>query len=453
MSHPTHPPSGRVRALREILGARPSGDTRRDPQAAPHLNPVRRAVAGAAAGRDLPAPQPRWDLLDELPWPQPGPQRAVDLADVVATACAPVRFETDNPYPEHRPYPSPRAKFPVRVVADGQLLAPEADAYLPLPQDVRPQGRAIETGSALRTLPGFYGPLRRVLAGLETGHLLASVALLGAALGRPVEVTGRAGEQWAGWLEALTGGEVVPGYRMTDAVPPASAGPAGSGPSWARTVWARNSGRVPRGYAGFTATRTTVPGDAFRRALAALSAAGTGLGVLAQARSVLHLYCWVRGVEGLRDGLYRVDGTEAHRVGDCAPASGGLLIDAAPVPSLAFDLDRCTMVWMFVADLDAAAGLQATGAGSAGTDPDPDPARVADDVLAATGWLAQHLSLAAAAHGMFARPLRSFHGDRAADALGLPPHHQAIYQLACGVGRFDEPGLDARPTTLEGATA
>ncbi|MER5546325.1 hypothetical protein ABT072_28660 [Streptomyces sp. NPDC002589] len=445
MPHPSPPQPGRARALREILSAQPTGDTRSDPQAEPHLNPVRRAIASAACGRTLPAPQSCWERLDELPWPQPGPRHQVDLRSLTATACAPIRFETDNPYPEHRPYPSPRAKFPVRVATDGHLLAPEADAYLPVPSGVRSPDGSVETCAALETLPAFYGPLRRVLASLETGHLLASLALLGQALGRPLRIAGRTEGEWTDWLRTLAG-EVVPGYRMTDTDPrprraPTSSAPR-SAPSWAHTVWARNSGRVAKGFAGFTAMRTTVPHDVFRHALAALALSGHGLGTLAAARSALHLYCWVRGVQAMADGLYRIDEAhEAHRVGDCAPARGGLLIDAAPAPSLAFDLDRCSIVWMFVADLDVAAAA------------DSDTGRVADDVLAAAGWLAQHLSLAAAAHGLFARPLRSFHSDRASEALNLPPNHQAIYQLACGVGRFNEPGLDIRPRTDQGESA
>ncbi|MFE2270372.1 hypothetical protein ACFXB4_14175 [Streptomyces lavendulae] len=38
-----------------------------------------------------------------------------------------------------------------------------------------------------------------------------------------------------------------------------------------------------------------------------------------------------------------------------------------------------------------------------------------------TGWTAQHLSYAMAAHGLFSRPLRSYDSEGAAEALELGP--------------------------------
>ncbi|MGW7259937.1 hypothetical protein [Streptomyces sp. NPDC054834] len=431
------------RQLRTILGAMPTGESALDPRADPHRQPVRLALAAAARGRVLHDPRPRWDLLRRLQWPAPGLPADVDLPSLAATACGPIRYEIDNRFAEHRPYPSPRSRFPVRVAVsergdDTRLFVPEADAFLPVPLDTALPAGTVETCAIPSALPDFYGPLRPVLTALETGHVLASLALIGQALGRPLEVAGPASRPWTAWL-ARQVPDVVPGYRMTDAASAVERPLGAARRSWAETVWLRNGGRAPKGATGFSAARTPVSGDVWRDALHILRHADPGLGTLRPARTVLHLYCWVRDVHGVGDGLYAVDSDGAAvQVGDLAAADVGLAVNVAPLRSLVFDVHKCSLVWMFVADLE-----RATTRGS-------DPQAIADDVLAAAGWLAQHLSLAAAAHGLFARPLRNYVGERAAAALALPDDRQVMYQLACGVERFTEPGLDVRPSGSRG---
>ncbi|MBW5486818.1 hypothetical protein GPJ59_34530, partial [Streptomyces bambusae] len=396
-------------------------------------------AADPAAG-GLPA---RWDLLARTRWPAAAPASPVSLAEVAATVCAPVRFEVDNPYPEHRAYPSPRAKFPVRLVAQdggvGRFPRPEAGDALRVP--AVPAGPVGEGGDHIRTfalpeaLPPFYGPLRTVLTGLETGHVLASLALLGRALGRPLTVAGPSGatEAWAGPLP----GAAVPGYVMTPE--PGKAPEPGTAPepgptTWNDVVWQRNSGRAPRGVSGFTGAHRPAPAALWRAALDTLAGSARGLGALLPARSALGLFCWVREVEGVADGCYGIgfDGT-ARRVGDLASARGALLVDSAAAPGLAFELDACNLVWLVTADLTAACHA-----------PDAPAPQVAADLLAVAGWTAQHLSYAMAAHGLFARPLRSYDAEGAAAALGLGPDRVPVYQLACGPNRFTEAALDVR---------
>ncbi|MFF4387883.1 hypothetical protein ACFY0G_14035 [Streptomyces sp. NPDC001552] len=449
----------RQASLKAILMAVPSGDTRVDPEARPERQRVRSAVAALAAdavGGGLPA---RWDLLAGTRWPAAAPASEVSLYEVAATVSAPVRFEVDNPYPEHRAYPSPRAKFPVRLVAQeggvGRFPRPEAGDALGVPGGGGDGGGGdhIRTFALPDALPSFYGPLRTVLTGLETGHVLASLALLGRALGRPLSVAGPSGatEAWAGPLP----GAAVPGYVMTpepqgpqspqsSPVPspdpggtlsPVAAPSAGSGgTTWNQVVWARNSGRAPRGVSGFTGAHRPAPAALWHAALNTLAGSGRGLGTLLPARSGLGLFCWVREVEGVADGCYEIgfDGT-ARRVGELGAARGALLVDSAAAPGLAFELDACNLVWLVTADLPAACR----------TSDAPAP-RVAADLLAAAGWTAQHLSYAMAAHGLFARPLRSYDAEVAATALGLGPDRVPVYQLACGPNRFTEPGLDVR---------
>ncbi|MFE1873727.1 hypothetical protein ACFW9N_23030 [Streptomyces sp. NPDC059496] len=449
-------------SLKAILMAVPSGDTRVDPEARPERQRVRSAVAALAAdavGGGLPA---RWDLLARTRWPAAAPASEVSLYEVAATVSAPVRFEVDNPYPEHRAYPSPRAKFPVRLVAQeggvGRFPRPEAGDALGVPGGGGDGGGGggggggdhIRTFALPDALPSFYGPLRTVLTGLETGHVLASLALLGRALGRPLSVAGPSGatEAWAGPLP----GAAVPGYVMTpepqgpQSSPVPSPGPGGTlspvaapsagsgGTTWNQVVWARNSGRAPRGVAGFTGAHRPAPAALWHAALNTLAGSGRGLGTLQPARSGLGLFCWVREVEDLADGCYEIgfDGT-ARRVGELGAARGALLVDSAAAPGLAFELDACNLVWLVTADLTAACR----------TSDAPAP-RMAADLLAAAGWTAQHLSYAMAAHGLFARPLRSYDAEGAATALGLGPDRVPVYQLACGPNRFTEPALDVR---------
>ncbi|WP_328788349.1 hypothetical protein [Streptomyces sp. NBC_00273] len=434
----------------------PSGDTRVDPEARPERQRVRSAVAALAAdavGGGLPA---RWDLLARTRWPAAAPASEVSLYEVAATVSAPVRFEVDNPYPEHRAYPSPRAKFPVRLVAQeggvGRFPRPEAGDALGVPGGEGDGGGGdhIRTFALPDALPSFYGPLRTVLTGLETGHVLASLALLGRALGLPLCVAGPSGatEAWAGPLP----GAAVPGYVMTPepqgpqgppvpspdpggTLSPVAAPSAGSGgTTWNQVVWARNSGRAPRGVSGFTGAHRPAPAALWHSALNTLAGSGRGLGTLLPARSGLGLFCWVREVEDVADGCYEIgfDGT-ARRVGELGAARGALLVDSASAPGLAFELDACNLVWLVTADLTAACR----------TSDAPAP-RVAADLLATAGWTAQHLSYAMAAHGLFARPLRSYDAEGAATALGLGPDRVPVYQLACGPNRFTEPALDVR---------
>ncbi|MFK0201804.1 hypothetical protein [Streptomyces lavendulae] len=382
------PAPARAAELRANLGAAPSGDTRVDPEARPERQRVRAAVAALADGGG-PGPA-HWDLLERTPWPAAAPSAGVSLHELAATVCAPVRFEADNPYSERRAYPSPHSKFAVRLVAQesgaARFLLPEAGGSLEVPASAGRPGDCVETFSLLSALPSFYGPLRPVLAALETGHVLASAALLGRALGRPLAVAGPA-EGIPAWAATLPD-PALPGYLMTDDLDTEPTEPRTSvpAPTWNEAVWNRNSGRVPR------------------------------------------------GVERVADGCHRVrfDGS-AVRVGGLEFARGALLIDSGAAPGLAFEVGACNLVWMFTVDLEQDCGSSRT----------PAP-RLAADLLAATGRKAQHISHAMAAHGLFARPLRSYDGDGAAEALELGPAQVPVYRLARGPDRFTEPALDVR---------
>ncbi|MFE4518169.1 hypothetical protein ACFRMQ_28755 [Kitasatospora sp. NPDC056783] len=440
--------AAQARRLVERLSALPEDPSRHDPQARPYRQRVRLRLADAC--RDLPQRPLRtvWERLAARPWPAPGPAEAgIGLAEVAATVAAPLRHEVVNPYAEHRLYPSPRSKFPVRVaVSDGSgqhLVVPELDALVEIGGTAGAAGPAgLETASALAALPGFYGDLRPVLAGLETGHLLAALADTGRALGLPLTVTGPAAGDWPDWLAERTG-PVLPGFRLapTEVARPAANEPGrDDDPSWAEVGWLRNSGRAPGGFYGFTARHGGIPADGLTAMLTAAARGAADAGYLGQWLPAVRAFCAVRAVAGLPDGLYEAPlGSSAEaagpaglrRIGDLDALRGGLVIDSTPAAGLAYDLAGCNLVWMLAVDAERAVRPQGPEAAFPG-------------VLAAVGWLAQQLCMGAASTRLFARPLRSFDAATVAAAIGAHDTLVPIYQVACGRNRFSEPAIDLR---------
>ncbi|MEN2423714.1 hypothetical protein AABB02_37085 [Streptomyces rimosus] len=60
------------------------------------------------------------------------------------------------------------------------------------------------------------------------------------------------------------------------------------------------------------------------------------------------------------------------------------------------------------------------------------------------GWTAQALSMAAASHSLYARPVRAFDEIPLQRLLGLPPAQLPLFAVISGAGRFEEPLLDLR---------
>jgi hypothetical protein len=120
-----------------------------------------------------------------------------------------------------------------------------------------------------------------------------------------------------------------------------------------------------------------------------------------------------------------------RRIGDLAALRGGLVIDSAPAPGLAYDLAGCNIVWIMA--VDAAQAVQPLG-----------PEQALPGVLATVGWLAQQLCMGAASAQLFARPLRSFNAATIAAAIGAHDALVPVYQVACGRNRFTEPAIDLR---------
>ena len=60
------------------------------------------------------------------------------------------------------------------------------------------------------------------------------------------------------------------------------------------------------------------------------------------------------------------------------------------------------------------------------------------------GWVAHGLTMAAAGHGLFARPARSFDEHQLAALLALPDNESPVFITVCGQSRYAEPMLDLR---------
>ncbi|MCI4061343.1 hypothetical protein MRQ36_01640 [Micromonospora sp. R77] len=60
------------------------------------------------------------------------------------------------------------------------------------------------------------------------------------------------------------------------------------------------------------------------------------------------------------------------------------------------------------------------------------------------GWVAHGLSMAAAAHGLFARPARSFDEHHLGALLGTPAGQAPVLMTVCGRSAYAEPLLDLR---------
>jgi hypothetical protein len=446
---PSNPTQQAVQRLVQQLSAQPEDPSRYDPQARPYRQRVRLQLAETCRSLPRRPLRPAWEQLAARPWPASGPAAAgVGLAEVAATAAAPLRHEVANPYAEHRLYPSPRSKFPVRVAVSDEsgqrLVVPELDALVEVGGQSLPV--AVETASALAALPAFYGGLRPVLAGLETGHVLAALADTGRALGHPLTVAGPAAGNWTDRLGEWTG-PVVPGFRLTPvdsersvSSPEQAAGHGGLPLSWAEVGWLRNSGRAPGGFYGFTARHGGIPEDGLTAMLTAAARGAADAGFLGQWLPAVRAYCAVRAVAGLPDGLYEVPLEPSlaaagpvgmRRIGDLAALRGGLVIDSAPAPGLAYDLAGCNIVWIMA--VDAAQAVQPLG-----------PEQALPGVLATVGWLAQQLCMGAASAQLFARPLRSFNAATIAAAIGAHDALVPVYQVACGRNRFTEPAIDLR---------
>ena len=399
-----------------------------------------------------------------------------------------LRHEPANPYNPHRAFPSARSLFPIQAYL---LQGAWAARYDPLGHRLEPvAGSGAPAGPARIALvgcplgiPDSYGTLRYALTVLEAGHALYNLTAVARALGLRATVTlgfddawlmarlGLAGsEEWmplamvelepgasepeahadarrpapaaqeepfawldrAGWLRA---GEVA-WWRAIEVPEPPSAPSQGRRdlkaavglPSLEEVLYTRSSGRST---AGLSAQVTRVPGELVHTALhLGLRRPPLELSTRAVSPSGLRFLLVAERVSGLDDGLYEL-----------FPESGALvcrrqgrllsgLQQAFSYPPINVNILSMNAAWLLVVDPPQV--IDRWGARGV---------RLANLEL---GWVAQGLGCAMAAHGLFARPTRSFDEARLDELLGLGPGEMVGYQILCGLSRFHDFLFDLR---------
>lgn len=199
---------------------------------------------------------------------------------------------------------------------------------------------------------------------------------------------------------------------------------------WARTLWNRSAGRTPVGITGFSARPTTLGEDCLADMLAWSSQPAPE--PLAAVGRMVHTAVAFQRMAGLPTGWYTV--VDGHLKPDHADA--GLMqtlqdgFSYPLTPTMDCGLRHASAMWIFSADLNAI--LEEFG-----------PAGWSLLQLWC-GWAAHGVATAAGAHGLFARPARSFDEYRMQHLMGLPMELIPVFSVTCGRSRFAEPMLDLR---------
>ncbi|MFC4147639.1 hypothetical protein ACFO0M_15390 [Micromonospora mangrovi] len=430
-----------------------------------------------------------------------GPACWQRLGAVLLAAFGLQRREPSNPANDHRVTASVRSKFPVHVfVVPPAGPAAYLDVYrhalvdvggVPVPPPLRPDPGEVTVVLAARhtDLPAPYGALRCALTDLETGINLrsllvaAELAGLGAVVASDGPTVTAAADlaaatgpgSWAAPVTVVLRGAgalpepvdlpatTVPDDRLpaasadrtlADLVPivrhrvaraaatgPAvSAGagapgipdlPAGTGPSWEQVLWRRSAGRVRAPLTGFSA-RPARADRAFLDDLLGWAAVPAPTDRLRAVGERVGLGVVLHHVADLPTGWYTIDGTTARpgTLDDRLPArieqSFGYPLSTANDCGVRHALAICVLtvdLRALVTDLgDDAWGL----------------------LQVWCGWVAHGFSMAAAAHGLFARPARSFDEHHLGALLDLPAGQAPVLMTVCGRSAYAEPLLDLR---------
>lgn len=434
------------------------------------------------------------------PSPAPAPsgeQHRRALAALLHGGLGVLRVEPANPFNPHRGYPSARALFPVHAYLLG---GPGALHYDPIGHRLQPvagggapawSGAAIALAGCAGTFPEGYGPLRYALTALEAGHALANLVLLGTALGlaptvqlafsdralleqlalprdgswaplaivslgaalpeppppppppspppspspSPDDVAEIERATWldgpdaAAWRTAagLVRDPTARSAGDTQALPPRS------NPDRPRSVgdvlFARNAGRTAGG--GLCGRAAPIPADVLHAAAAALRPPPLDLATPGASPSGVRAFVVAERVAGLPDGIYELAPDRAA----LAVVRRGRFLDAVQrgftYAPAAINIRSMNLAWLLAVDYPAV--LARWGARGL---------RLANLEL---GWLAQGVSCAAAAHGLFARPVRSFREPVLDELLNLGPTEMIGYEILCGSNRFSDFVFDLRP--------
>jgi hypothetical protein len=193
---------------------------------------------------------------------------------------------------------------------------------------------------------------------------------------------------------------------------------------------------MPRGLAGVSGRPRRVAAAAVTDAVAWLDVAPPTPLLQSVARHITVSAC-IQDAAGYANGWYRLD----------RPDDGAARLELEHAdPQLAARLEACyghglgtevgcavrhaNLVWLLSADI--ASLVDAIG---------PGGWTLAQYVA---GWMAHGLGLAAAAHGLYARPNRAFDEILLHPVVGMRPGEIVLLSVVSGASRFREPMLDLR---------
>ncbi|MFF3606992.1 hypothetical protein [Streptomyces sp. NPDC002463] len=449
--------------------------------------PVAPRLPDTARRDDLTAlPPGTVDLLEDTPFPAgriTGVPEDQELAHALVAAFGVQRREPENPFNDHRGYASVRSKFPVQILVNDKGRRRVFDPYrraligLSGASTVPSGAREVLLTGRFTRLPATYRWYRGSLVQLELGIALRAVCIAFQLLGTPVRVrfpgTGareRLAEfgltpSWEWTLPVVVepagdappgtavpdhgpaGAEAVPDPVMADVVemnraqrfpaapaPVDTAIPSGTpdtGLSWAEVLWRRTSGRMPRGLFGNTARPRTVPGGVLDSARDWLLTPPPGDGPRAAAEA-LRVTAVTQSVTGHPDGVYEVtSGAYIPRAtGPGVPARLEEIYGYPLAPGNGCDVRHASVLWFLSFRPRELAEQLGTSAWTA--------------AQYTCGWAVHGLTLAAAAAGLYARPVRAFREAPARRILGLPADEMVVLAVISGTSRFSGPLLDLR---------
>lgn len=210
---------------------------------------------------------------------------------------------------------------------------------------------------------------------------------------------------------------------------PGSALPAetGVGKTWAEVLWTRSSGRSPDGVDGFSGRRLRRP-EAVLEELRSWASIAPPSALLRKIGAHLSVSVCVQDIDGMPTGVYQLaDEPALARADETVMTRISEQFGYPRSPDMDSGMSAATMAWVVHADLSALHG-----------DFGPEAWALAQ---LCTGWMTQGLCLAAAAHGMYARPARSYDEVTMQTILDLPPAEIPLLMVVVGTSRYREPAL------------